>query len=187
VSIEVEKKYRLTRERRESLLRRLAELRLAPEAPEEFEENTLYAGSALDARAGVLRLRRTNVRALLTYKERVESDSAIKRRREEETQVGDPEALAAILERLGLSPSLVYEKRRTTWHVAGVELVVDELPFGFFAEIEGEEKAIEEAERLLHLTEAEAVHDTYPALTMRHGTRRGDVMEARFEAKDWKG
>ena len=184
MAIEVEKKYRLTSERRDALLRRLAELGCTPEGLEEFEENILYTGDALDARTSILRLRRTGTRALLTYKERLVSDSAVKRRREDETEVGDPDALASILEGLGLRPTLVYEKRRTTWRVAGVELVIDELPFGLFAEIEGDEQAIEEAERLLHLTDADAVDDTYPALTARHGTPNGGLVEARFEPKD---
>ena len=56
----------------------------------------------------------------------------------------------------------------------------DELPFGLFLEIEGEESAILEAEKLLGLESAEAEHAPYPELTLRHGTTRGGVVEARF-------
>jgi hypothetical protein len=59
--------------------------------------------------------------------------------------------------------------------------VVDELPFGLFAEIEGEENAIFEVEQQLGLADAEAEMDSYPQLARRHGEKRGDVVEARFQ------
>jgi hypothetical protein len=37
-----------------------------------------------------------------------------------------------------------------------------------------------EAEKLLGLDGAEAEHAPYPELTLRHGTKRGDVIESRF-------
>ena len=184
MGVEVEKKYRLTRDELKLLERRLVETGAVRRGPEEFEVNTLYGGRGLDPRTRVLRLRRTGERALFTYKERDASDSAIKRQREDETEVSDPAALAAILDALGYRPALVYEKRRTTWHVSDVELVIDELPFGLFMEIEGTENAIVEAEALLHLTETEAVLETYPELAARHGVKRGEMVEARFGQRD---
>jgi adenylate cyclase class 2 len=176
---EIEKKYRLTREQQERLIGRLAEVRATPHG-EEFEENTVYAGGQLDQQTEVLRLRRVGRRAILTYKRRSVSSSAIKHQREDETVVEDGEALAMILDALGYAPALVYEKRRATWKVADVEVVLDELPFGLFLEIEGDEQAIEVAERLLNLTDVEAEMETYPALARRHGAQRGELIEARF-------
>jgi adenylate cyclase class 2 len=180
MSIEIEKKYRLTRERLEPLRRRLEEVGAAVVREEEFEENTIYTGPGLDPRSRVLRLRRTPRAALFTFKERDPSPSAVKRQREEETEVSDADALASILEALGYRPTLIYEKRRATWRLKETEVVIDELPFGLFLEIEGEESAILEAERLLNLEDAEAEHAPYPELTLRHGKREGDVVEARF-------
>ena len=180
MATEIEKKYRLTREQRAELLSRLLEIGALMDG-EEFEENTIYAGQSLDPRRSVLRLRRVGDRATLTYKERFPSTSAIKHQREDETRVEDAVALEAILEGLGYKPALVYEKRRLTWRIAGAEAVVDELPFGLFLEIEGEEKTINDVERLLGLDEVEAEMDTYPELTRRFGERRGDVIEARFQ------
>lgn len=178
--IEIEKKYRLTREGKGALRRRLGE---AGElvCGEEFEENTLYAGHGLDPQSRVLRLRRVGGRAVFTYKEKDRTASAVKRQREEETEVADAGALAAILEALGYRPALVYEKRRETWRAAGAEVVLDELPFGLFVEIEGEEEAILRAEELLGLSAAEAEHASYPELTARLGRDRGGVREARFD------
>jgi adenylate cyclase class 2 len=181
---EVEKKYRVTAEERAALVRRLEEVGARSEGVEEFEENTLYAGHGLDPRTRVLRLRRVSGRAVFTYKERGEaSENPVKRHREEETKVEDGEALAAILEALGFRPSLVYEKRRATWRVGGAEVVVDELPFGLFVEIEGEEQDIIEAERLLHLDDAQPEHSTYPELAARHGRRHDQTILARFDGQ----
>jgi adenylate cyclase class 2 len=180
MAIEIEKKYRLKDAERERLSARLLETG-AVRVREEFEENTIYTGGRLDPERSVLRVRRVKGAAILTYKERFPSESAIKQQREEETAVADADALAAILEALGYSPALVYEKRRETWHLAGAVIVLDELPFGLFAEIEGEESAITEAERLLDLQDAEAEMATYPHLTAQHGERTGTRIEARFK------
>jgi adenylate cyclase, class 2 len=180
MGIEIEKKYRLTGEGRAALIERLRESGATPEG-EEFEENTLYAGGQLDVSRQVLRLRRVGGRAVLTYKERGAATSSVKRYREDETGVEDAAALAEILAALGYTPSLVYEKRRATWQLSGAEIVADELPFGLFVEIEGEESVIAEVEGLLGLSEAEAEMDTYPHLARRYGRKRGDVIEARFD------
>lgn len=180
MATEIEKKYRLTPEQRAALSHRLREVG-ATLQNREFEENTLYAGGSLDPRHQVLRLRRVGDAAVFTYKERHESASAIKRHREDETRVEDAAALASILEALGYRPTLVYEKRRTTWHVRQTEVVLDELPFGLFVEIEGEENDITEIENLLNLSSAEAEMSTYPELAERHGERRGGITEARFQ------
>src|SRR5258708_22638383 len=114
--IEIEKKYRLTKKQRAQLLKRLPEIGAISEG-EEFEETTLYSAPSLEIGRCVLRLRRVGNSATLTYKKRLPSNSAIKQQQEDETQISDPDAMAAILESLGLAPALVYEKRRTTWRL----------------------------------------------------------------------
>src|SRR5256714_12654517 len=180
MGIEVEKKHRLTAEEGESLRCRLEEIGAEAEGGAECEENVVYTGPGLDPRRRVLRLRRKGGRALFTFKEREPSPAAVKRQREEETEVADASALASILEALGYRPALVYEKRRAVWRVAGAEVVLDELPFGLFVEIEGEEASILEAEKILKLETAAPEHAPYPELTLRHGKKNGDVVEARF-------
>lgn len=182
MGIEIEKKLRLTSEQMRRVRERLVEIG-AERRGEEFEENTLYAGGTLDPQSCVLRLRRTTGGATLTYKEAstlTTSASTIKHRREDETRVEDAEALAAILDALGFTPALVYEKRRETWEVANAEVVVDELPFGLFLEIEGEESEILRVEGLLGLSGAEVETATYPELAVRYGQKRNGMIEARF-------
>jgi adenylate cyclase class 2 len=183
MATEIEKKYRVTEGEAARLRAALRELG-ARDGGEVFEVNTLFAGNGLDAGRSALRLRQEGGRgAVLTYKERPGSEpEAIKRRHEIETEVADSDAASALLEALGYRPSLVYEKRRETFHLGGAEIVLDELPFGWFVEIEGEEIDILDAERRLELTTAEHVHETYPELTVRHGLREGERVEARFQS-----
>jgi adenylate cyclase, class 2 len=183
---EIEKKYRLTAERAESLRARVRELAGEASRGTEFEENTIYAGAGLGPGLRALRLRRVEGRAVLTLKERQPSSEAIKRQRELETEVADAEATDAILRALGYAPALVYEKRRETWQLGVAEVVLDELPFGWYAEIEGDADAILEAERRLDLSDAEPEHATYPALARAKGRREGELIAARFGARDSK-
>jgi len=177
--LEIEKKYRLTKQQRDAIVRRLRRLGASPEDVE-FEENTLYRGGRLDLGGCSLRLRRVNGRALLTFKQRFPGKSPIKHQREEETEVADADAVAAILRSLEFHPSLVYEKRRVRWNVGKAEIAIDELPFGLFMEIEGPEKEIERVEKLLEAEAVPAVMETYPTLTAQLGRKRGAVTEARF-------
>lgn len=178
--VEIEKKYRLTKDQRGAVITRLGQVGQGSPG-EEFEENTLYSGGVLDARPCVLRLRRVGEKAILTYKERYPSKSPIKHQQEDETEVADAEALSAILHALGFEPAVIYEKRRATWQVGQAEVVVDELPFGLFMEIEGSEEEIARVESLLAIEALQAEAETYPQLTLKHGKRNGDVVEARFE------
>lgn len=177
--IEIEKKFRLTKRQRDSVLKRLPEIGAQLER-EDFEVNTLYDGEALRDRACVLRLRRVGGRSTLTFKQRLPGASAIKQQREEETVIADPEAMAAILEALGFTASLVYEKRRQTWRLGQTEIVIDVLPFGLFMEIEGRANGIKSVERKLGMKGLRAEQATYPQLTAKHGKRLDGLIEARF-------
>jgi adenylate cyclase, class 2 len=177
--IEIEKKYRLTAEERDRVLQRLTQVG-AEDRGEEFEENTIYGGGSLQRGTSVLRLRRVGNKALLTYKQRIAGASPVKRQREDETAVDDPSAMALILDALGFKPVMIYEKRRRTWSLERTEVVIDELPFGLFMEIEGDERDIDAAEQTLGIGGLPAELETYPQLTEKHGQRFGDVIEARF-------
>jgi adenylate cyclase class 2 len=182
VAIEIEKKYRLTVKQRDEVLLRLPEIG-AKRKGEDFEVNTLYAGEALEVGQRVLRLRRIGKRGVLTYKQRFPSNSDIKHQREDETRVDDPDAMESILEALGFLPALVYEKRRETWVLGKTEIVIDELPFGLFMEIEGTEQDILDLESKLAIKRLRSEFATYPQLTLKHGVDSGGVIESRFQNK----
>jgi adenylate cyclase class 2 len=180
MAIEIEKKYRLTNKQHESVRRRLPEIG-AKFQGEEFEENTLYGGKGLAVDRSVLRLRRVGDSALLTYKERLHTFSSIEHRREDETRVDDPAALNTILAALGFTPALVYEKRRETWVWGKTEIVIDELPFGLFMEIEGKERDIRAIETRLAVKNLKTENLTYPQLTLENGKKSHGIIEARFK------
>jgi adenylate cyclase class 2 len=177
--IEIEKKYRLTQKQRRAIEKRMREMSLSP-SELEFEENTIYRGGRLNLGGCALRLRRVNGRAILTFKRRLPSKSAIKYQQENEVAVENPDAMAAILDSLGFQPALVYEKRRTRWKVGNAKVVIDELPFGLFMEIEASVKEIKRVEKILDAQSLPAVMETYPTLTARLGKERRGVIEARF-------
>jgi adenylate cyclase, class 2 len=182
MAIEVEKKYRLTKKQREEVLLRLPQIG-AKRKRTDFEVNTLYTGETLDVGHCVLRLRRIGNRGILTYKQRFPSRSDIKHQREDETRIDNPDAMEAILDALGFRPAAVYEKRRETWALGKTEIVIDELPFGLFMEIEGTEQDIREVESKLAIKRLRTETLTYPALTHKHGTDYGGVIECRFPEK----
>lgn len=180
--VEIEKKFQLTPEQRQQLESLLPAAGAASRG-ESFEENILFGGDGLDNRQRLLRLRRSGGKALLTYKERLDSDPTIRRRREEETYVADPEAIVNIFGLTnGYKPAIIYEKRRTTWELAGTEITVDELPFGTFLEIEGDEEAIMQVEHLLGRLGLVAEPLSYPDLIEKHGVMRQGILESRFKA-----
>lgn len=181
MAVEIEKKYRLSGEQRARVLQKLREVGARLEA-EDFETNTLFTGGILSSKpAAVLRLRTTQSKAVLTYKESLAIDSEIKRRLEHETVVSDGKAMNDVLLSLGYKPSLIYEKRRQTWQFGAVEIAVDELPFGFYLEIEGAEDEILNAESKLELNDLIAENEPYPGLTKRFGEQNADLIEARFK------
>ena len=176
--IEIEKKYRLPATRRGDVIKALKEMGGVFER-DETEENTIYHGDVFEG-GGMVRIRRTDQRSLLTFKRRTESGSDVKQQIEYETEISDAEAADKIVRELGLTPKVIYEKRRSTWKLRQVEVVIDELPFGTFMEIEGSRTAIREAEMLLEIEDLETEHETYPLLTSRFGRKVGEILEARF-------
>ena len=88
----------------------------------------------------VLRLRKDSA-IRLTFKGASDSTAEVADREELEVTVGDFATTRSILERLGFQAFMVYEKYRTTYTHKGCEIVLDQLPFGHFIEIEGASSA----------------------------------------------
>ena len=178
--VEIEKKYRLTQPQREAIEQKMRAMSITP-GELEHEENTLYRGGRLDLGGCALRLRRVNGRAYLTFKRRLPTRSSIKHQEEHELVIGNPDAMNAILKSLDFHPALVYEKRRTQWDVGKAVLVIDELPFGLFMEIEASVKEIKRVEKLLGVEALPAVMQTYPTLARMLGKEKKGIIEVRFD------
>ena len=105
-----------------------------------FEDNVLFDDGewGLVGRGELLRLRRTEGVATLTFKGPRRVENGIKSRPELEVGVLDADALEAILLSLGYRPVFRYQKYRETYHLGRAEVVLDETPIGTFLEIEGD-------------------------------------------------
>ncbi|HZW03701.1 MAG TPA: class IV adenylate cyclase [Anaerolineaceae bacterium] len=137
---EVEVKFYVRR--LEPVARRLEELG-AERAIERLHEQNLRFDTPdgeLTRAHRVLRLRQDR-QAVLTYKGPARPGESVSDRQEIEVTVGDLAAARRILEALGFRVSVVYEKFRTTYRWNNLEIVLDEMPFGHFLEIEGPDAA----------------------------------------------
>ena len=100
----------------------------------------------------VLRLRK-DTEAKFTFKgPSEERGDGLLSRPEIEFTVSDFGSAKQFLEALGYEPVVFYEKFRETYEINHVHIMLDELPYGEFVEIEGEDiNAIHKTADLLHL------------------------------------
>lgn len=160
-------------------------------APRVYERNVRFdtADEALLRREELLRLRQ-DTSVTLTYKSPspAERDSEAKVREEIEVQVDDFERMATILGRLGFQPQQVYEKYRETFHLAGVDILLDEMPYGAFLELEGSEETIRATAARLGLDWSERILGNYlgimALLQERYSLPFRDVTFANFAETD---
>lgn len=118
-----------------------------------FEVNLRFdrPDGSLSRAQQVLRLRQDD-RARLTYKGAAVSGEAVSDRLEIEFEVGDVESARRLLEALGYQVVLRYEKWRAAYRLGAVEIVLDEMPYGHFCEIEGPDaSSIQQAAAMLGL------------------------------------
>ncbi|RJP51810.1 MAG: class IV adenylate cyclase [Anaerolineaceae bacterium] len=132
----------------------------------------------------VLRLRR-DVETKLTFKgPSEEREGGVMSRREIEFSVGDFKGAKQFLEALGFMPVVFYEKYRATYEMNGVHIMLDELPYGEFVEIEGEDiNMLMETAKALGLNWNAMVKAGYHALFDRVAEKFGLVSsQLSFEA-----
>lgn len=136
--------------------------------PRVFERNVRFdsADQALKNQRSLLRLRQDgDVR--LTYKGEPPAGTAsaeVRVREELEISVSNFEIAELLLERIGFVPQQSYEKYRETFHLGEVEVVLDELPYGNFVELEGSEEAIRQSAELLQLDWSQRILTNYLTL-----------------------
>ena len=147
--------------------RRLVDMGAEIIAPRVFERNVRFdtADEALLARQQLLRLRQ-DTRVRLTFKGPAAEDvvSEAKVREEIELEVDDYGRMSTVLQRLGFFPIQAYEKYRETCQWRGVEIVLDEMPFGDFIELEGVEADLRPAAEALGLDWSRRILANYLAL-----------------------
>lgn len=108
-----------------------------------------------------LRLRQAD-QVTLTFKGPSSQEGGVRVRAEYEVEVDNLLNAQAILEGLGYIQTICYEKYRAVYHYNNLEISLDELPYGQFAEIEGEDPAaIQLAARILALNWENRVQASY--------------------------
>jgi adenylate cyclase class 2 len=138
--------------------------------PRQFEQNLRFdlPDGSLRKTYRVLRLRQDE-KAVLTYKgPGSNAVDGIRAREEWEVIVSDFATTQKILESLGYDIQFIYEKYRTTYTLKNSHVMLDEMPFGLFVEIEGEKQpdVLTLAEHL-NLDKDGAIPDSYQVLFER--------------------
>ena len=131
----------------------------------------------------VLRLRQDDI-ARFTFKgPSVEETGGILSRQEIEFEVGDFDSAKHFLEAIGFQVVVFYEKFRTTYELNNTHIMLDELPYGSFIEIEGQNvETIHSIANLLGLNWDAMVKAGYHALFERVAGKYGlDVSTLSFE------
>jgi len=132
----------------------------------------------------VLRLRQ-DAEAKFTFKGPTEERAGgVLSRKEIEFTVSSFEAANEFLEALGYVPVVFYEKFRTTYEMNDIHIMLDEMPYGNFVEIEGEDTdTLQEIAGMLGLNWEAAVKAGYHALFERITEKyKLDPAQLHFEA-----
>lgn len=134
--------------------------------PRVFEVNLRFdtPNSDLGKSLRVLRLRQDKI-ARLTYKGPASGLGGARLRQELEFEVSDFAVARAFLEALGYQVVMIYEKYRAAYDLDGVEISLDELPYGAFVEVEGPDPiTIQSVTRKLGLEWETTIPASYSAL-----------------------
>jgi len=183
-----------------ALLRRLKKLKAQQIFTRTHEFNTLYdtPKKNLHRQGQLIRVRveqpasrasqkhePPRTEAKLTYKGPAQNKSKSARtpgqprykvKEEFELTLSDGERMRRILSALGLRPSFLYEKFRTTYVLKGhrdLKIEFDETPIGTFLELEGSPAAINRAAKLLGYVPSQYITETYGGLYIAHSRRVG--------------
>ncbi|MFP4393396.1 MAG: class IV adenylate cyclase [Desulfohalobiaceae bacterium] len=155
-----------------------------------FEQNLVLDTSSRELRQKdmLLRLRKAR-RSVLCLKRRPKSwesgqHGGCKVYREFETELQDPEQMQAILENLGYAPAFRYEKVREKWSLHGCLVCLDQLPFGQFVELEGED--ILDCAHMLGLDPEAGSAKNYHQLHQEYRQAQGLAAEESFVFPDSK-
>jgi adenylate cyclase class 2 len=140
------------------------EARLFHERVHELNLRFDLPDGSLGATYRVLRLRKDE-QAILTFKGAGKESNGIRSREEWEVVVSDFATMQKILESLGYIIQFSYEKFRATYSLEGNLVMLDEMPYGNFIEIEGDDQtSIFSIADQLHLKKTAAISESYQVL-----------------------
>jgi len=114
-----------------------------------------------------------------SYKRRIKADGGVKQEEEIETTfVTDINSFFQILQKMGYKITTSYERYRETYRTDNVKITLDEFPFGYILEIEGEEDDINKICDFLNLDKEKSYplscDDAYVELCQKNNIRPKD-------------
>lgn len=180
---EVEVKFHV--QRLAEVSRRLEDLGASVQCKRVLERNLRFdtPDRRLEREHRALRLRQDAI-TTLTFKGPSRFQEGIRVRTEIETHIEDFAGARLLLEALGYVVTFEYEKFRTTYAFAETSIMLDELPYGDFVEIEGDPAAIQLTASKLGLRWQAAIEDSYlglfEKLRIRHGLQFSDLTFSNF-------
>lgn len=105
---------------------------------------------------------KSGIKNVLTIKEKTnELDPNILERYTTEIEIDDIQKMEYFLETIGLNKKWIMEKYRLYFKFMDNEITIDELPFGIYLEIKGDDKEIKKISKLLGLKLKDAIKVTY--------------------------
>lgn len=175
---------------RDALMQKIAALQLPCSQERIHEFNLRYdlPDGSLVAQKQVLRLRK-DTQARLTFKGPGVMEEDVLLRKEIEVEVSDFDTTNRLLEALGFQVVMMYEKYRANYLMDSLVLSVDEMPFGLFVELEGENPAqVRRAADVLGLDWEARINLSYSALLNQYNQNTGhtfrDLSFAVFQGFD---
>lgn len=124
--------------------------------------------------------------ALVSVKIKTKDDTKMFERDEYEFEIegNKTESARLFLKALGYSIEHIFEKRRYKLDsINNCDFIVDELPFGYFIELEGEEKNIEKSIKELNLENNEKINGAYLKLWEEYKKQNNLKGECIFDSK----
>ena len=105
---------------------------------------------------------KSGINNVLTIKEKVnELDPDILERYTTEIEIDNTQKMEYFLETIGLNKKWIMEKYRLYFKLMDNEITIDELPFGIYVEIKGDDKEIKKISKLLNLKLKDSIKVTY--------------------------
>jgi len=156
MSVEIELKFEIQKERIPSYLERLAKIDFAVTTRRTLEKTVMFDNQEklMQLTNGRVRLRVSKQGGDLSYKKPL-GQKTIKKEVEHEITVSNAQTTKEILNKMGFRPTTSYERYRTTLknQEGSLKVTIDEFPFATFIEIETSrsETAIRKLAKLLGL------------------------------------
>lgn len=119
-------------------------------------ENLKYSSNDLFIRT------KSGIKNVVTLKEIPDNEvSTSFERITTEIEVDDINKMGYILEKIGLTKKFIMEKYRLFFRYGNIDILIDELPFGIYLEIKGDDKEIDKITKLLNIENENLIKATY--------------------------